>query len=159
MVEQKARSGDRLVSRNKRAYFDYEIGECVEAGVVLIGSEVRSLRESAADLTDAWILFDSRNEAWLKGVRIPSMKHATFAHAEKRDRKLLLKAKQIEHLKGKVEREGMTMVATRCFFRGGYVKIEVALARGKKEYDKRHAVKEREAQRETRAAILHGRNR
>jgi SsrA-binding protein len=145
--------GDRMISRNRRAYFDYEIGTSYEAGLVLIGSEVRALRDRASDLTDTWVDIDMRGEAWLKGMRIPELMHAAFAHQEKRPRKLLLHAEQIKTLRCKVEAEGMTIVATRCYFKAGRVKVEVALARGKKMHDKRNAMREREADREARAAI------
>jgi SsrA-binding protein len=149
----KKEGGDRVIARNRRAHFDYEIGTSYEAGVVLIGSEVRALRDRAADLTDTWVEIDARGEAWIKGMRIPELAHAAFAHQEKRPRKLLLHAEQIATLRNKIEAEGMTIVATKCYFRDGRVKLEIALARGKKSYDKRHALRERESEREARAAI------
>lgn len=149
----KPASNDRLISRNKRAAFDYELGERFEAGLVLIGSEARSLREHAADLRDAWVDVDPRGEAWVKGLKIQELHHAAFAHEEKRPRKLLLHAAEIDKLRGKLEAEGMTLVVTQCYFKQGRVKIEVAVARGKKKYDKRHAERERQATREAQAAI------
>jgi len=146
-------SNDRLISKNKRASFDYELGERLEAGLVLIGSEARSLREHSADLRDAWVDVDSRGEAWVKGLKIPELHHAAYGHDEKRPRKLLLRAAQIEKLRGKVEAEGMTLIVTQCYFKQGRVKIEIALARGKKNYDKRHALKEKQATREAEAAM------
>ena len=146
-------SGDRLISKNRRAQFDYELGDKYEAGIVLIGSEARSLREHAADLRDAWVDIDTRNEAWVKGLKIPEMSHAAFGHEEKRPRKLLLHADQIQKLRGKLEAEGMTLIVTQCYFKQGRAKIELAVARGKKKYDKRRTVKEREATREAQAAI------
>jgi SsrA-binding protein len=148
-----ASSSDRLVSKNRRAQFDYELGDRYEAGLVLIGSEARSLREHAADLRDAWVDIDARNEAWVKGLKIPEMAHAAFGHDEKRPRKLLLHSDQIRKLRAKLEAEGMTLVVTQCYFKQGRVKLEVAVARGKKKYDKRRTVKEREATREAQAAI------
>ncbi len=145
--------GDRVISRNRRAHYDYEIGTCYEAGLVLIGSEVRAMRDRAADLTDTWVDIDMRGEAWLKGMRIPELAHAAFAHQEKRPRKLLLHAEQIKTLRNKKEAEGMTIVATQCYFRDGRVKVEVAIARGKKSHDKRQALRERETEREARDAI------
>jgi SsrA-binding protein len=146
-------SNDRIISRNKRASFDYELGERFEAGLVLIGSEARSLRAHSADLRDAWVDVDLRGQAWVKGLKIPELNHAAFGHEEKRPRKLLLHSAQIERLRGKVQAEGMTLVVTQCYFKQGRVKIEIALARGKKKYDKRHAEKERMATREAQAAI------
>jgi len=145
--------GDKLISKNRRAQFDYELGDRYEAGLVLIGSEARSLRDHAADLRDAWVDIDAHNEAWVKGMKIPEMTHAAFAHEEKRPRKLLLHSEQINKLRGKLEAEGMTLIVTQCYFKQGRAKIEIAVARGKKNYDKRRTVKEREATREAQAAI------
>jgi SsrA-binding protein len=146
-------AGDRVVSKNRRATFDYELGERLEAGLVLIGSEVRALRDKSADLSDTWVDIDSHGEAWLKGMRIPPLMHAAFAHNEKRDRKLLLHARELEHLKRKIEADGMTIVATQCHFKGGRVKVEIALAKGRKTHDKRHALREKVANAEARNAI------
>jgi SsrA-binding protein len=144
---------DRVVARNKRAFFDYEVGETVEAGLVLTGSEVRSLRVNGAGLTDAWIDIDQRGEAWVKGMRIPPLPHAAFGHEERRTRKLLLHTEQIAELRSGKERDGMTLVATQCYFKNNHAKLEVALARGKRKHDKRDAVRAREADREAQAAM------
>jgi SsrA-binding protein len=152
-----AEQGDRLVSKNKRAFFDYEISDTFEAGMALIGSEVRSLRQHSADLTDAWVDIDHRGEAWVKGMRIPPLVHAAFGHADTRARKLLLHREQIERLRGLVERDGMTLIATKCYFKNNRAKLEVAVARGKKKYDKRQTIKNKEADREATAAIRRGR--
>src|SRR5678815_2519183 len=149
--------GDRLVSKNRRAFFDYDVGDTFEAGLVLIGSEVRSLREGSADLTDAWVDIDSRGEAWVKGLRIPPLKHAAFGHEERRPRKLLLHREQIDRLRGANERDGMTLIVTKCYFKENRAKIEVAEARGRKKYDKRQALRERDADKEARVAIGRGR--
>jgi SsrA-binding protein len=146
-------SGDRIIAKNRRAQFDYELGERYEAGLVLIGSEAKSLRQHTADLRDAWVDIDPRNEAWVKGLKIPEIAHAAFGHDEKRPRKLLLHSEQIEKLRGKLEAEGMTLVVTQCYFKEGRAKVEIAVAKGKKLYDKRRTVKEREATREAQAAI------
>jgi SsrA-binding protein len=154
---QKQKGGDRLISKNRRAHFDYEIGDTIEAGLVLLGSEVRSLREGAADLTDAWVDVDGRGEAWVKNMRIPPMKHAAFAHEERRARKLLLHEAQIERLRSGTDRDGQTIVCTKCYLKNNRVKLEVALARGKKQYDKRQTERSREATREAQAAMRRGR--
>ena len=120
---------------------------------MLIGSEVRSLRENGADLRDAWVDIDLRGEAWVKGLRIPVLKHAAFGHEERRARKLLLHTAQIDRLKSAIERDGMTIVATKCYFKKNRAKLEVAVARGKKQHDKRRALRERDAEREARAAM------
>lgn len=148
----KADFGDRLVAKNRRARFDYELLDSFEAGLVLIGSEVRALREGSADLSDAWVEIQ-RGEAYIKGLRIPTLKHAAFAHEEKRVRKLLLRGSQIEEIRAALERERMTIVATKLYFKNGRAKVEIATARGKKVHDKRHAIKERDATREARQAI------
>ena len=142
-----------LVSKNRRAHFDYELGDRYEAGVVLLGSEVRSLRENPADLSDAWVDVQS-GEAMVKGLRIPKLVHAAYAHAdETRPRKLLLHKSEIERLYEAATRERMTLVVTRLYFKQGRVKVELAVARGKQKYDKRQALKERDADREARNAM------
>lgn len=148
----KADYADRVVAVNRRARFDYELGATYEAGLVLIGSEVRALRESSADLTDAWVDV-ARGEAWVKGLRVPTLKHAAFAHEEKRPRKLLLHKSQIEELERAKDRERMTLVTTKLYFKAGRAKIEVAVARGKKSHDKRQTLRERDAAKEARDAI------
>jgi SsrA-binding protein len=150
-------AGDRLVAKNRRAYFDYEVGETFEAGLALVGSEVRSLREGGANLTDAWVDIDQRGQAWVKGMRIPPLDHAAFGHEERRTRKLLLHAHEIDQLRGAIDREGMTLIVTKCYFKHNRAKLEFAVARGKKKYDKRQALKDREATREARQATRRGR--
>src|SRR5688572_11299870 len=150
--EQK-KSPDRVIATNRRAHFNYELTDSYEAGVALIGSEARSLRERAADLTDAWVDIDPSFQAWVKGMRIPPMQHAAFGHEERRTRRLLLHAEQIARLKAAVERDGMTIVVTKCYFKQGRVKLEIRLAKGRKTHDKRHAIKDREADREARQAM------
>lgn len=151
--------GDRLVARNRRASYDYELGDTYEAGLVLIGSEVRALRTGSADLSDAWVRLGRAGEAWLEGMRIPPLNHAAFGHEERRPRKLLLHAEQIERLRTAVEKDGLTVVATKCYFKTNRAKVEVALARGKKKYDKRQATRTKDAEREARQAIRRGRDR
>jgi SsrA-binding protein len=145
--------GVKLIASNRRARFNYELFDSYEAGVSLIGSEARSLRERAADLTDAWVDIDGQNQAWVKGMRIPALKHAAFGHEEQRMRRLLLHAEEIARLRAAVERDGMTAVVTKCYFKRGRVKLEIRLARGKKRHDKRQAIKSREASREAEMAM------
>jgi SsrA-binding protein len=153
----KPNSGDRLVVRNRRAGYDYQLFDTYEAGVVLLGSEVRALRAGTADLSDAWVDIDKSGEAWIKNLRIPPWPHAAFGHEERRPRKLLLQRAQIERLRGAVERDGMTLIATKCYFKNRRAKLEIALARGKKKHDKRQSVRAREAEREARVAMRRGR--
>ncbi|HEY2408877.1 MAG TPA: SsrA-binding protein SmpB [Polyangiaceae bacterium] len=150
-------SGDKLVSKNRRAYFDYDVEETLEAGLVLIGSEVRALREGPANLVEAWVDVDRRGEAWVKGMRIATLKHAAFGHEEVRPRKLLMHREQLDRLKGSVERDGMTLIVTKCYFKSNRAKVEIALARGKKKHDKRQALREKDASREAQAAMRRGR--
>jgi SsrA-binding protein len=156
VAKEKEKPGEKLIVRNKRATFDYELGERFEAGIALIGSEVKMLRAGVADLTDSWCAIE-QGEAYLKGVNIPEMPGAAFGHEAKRSRKLLLHAREIEQLGRAIGREGMTVAATRLYFKDGKVKVELALAKGKKKADKRHSIKEKDAEREAKVAISRGR--
>ena len=146
-------AGERLIARNRRARHNYELGDRYEAGLVLIGSEARSLRINGADLSDAWVDIDRRGEAWVKGLRIPVVEHAAFGHAERRQRKVLLHSEEIQRLRAGIERGGMTVIATKCYFTRNRAKVTVALARGKRKHDKRQAIRERDAAREAQQAI------
>ena len=145
--------------RNRRARFEYELGETFEAGIALIRERGQDAPGNGkADLGDSWCAIE-QGEAWLKGVNIPEMPGAAFGHEAKRARKLLLNRSEIEEIQRALTRDGMTVAATRLYFKDGRVKVEIALAKGKKMADKREAVKEREAERETRAAMARGRRR
>lgn len=149
---------DRVVARNRRASFDYELGKTWEAGLVLVGTEVRALRENTGDLTDAWV--DIRNgEAYVLGMRIPGLVHVRLGHEEKRTRKLLLNREEIDEMQDAAERERCTLVATKLYFKQGRAKLEVTLAKGKKQHDKRQALRERDAAKEARDAIRKGKGR
>ena len=156
MAKEKEKPGVKLIVKNRRASFDYELTDKLEAGIALIGSEVKMLRSGSADLSDAWCAIE-RGEAFLKGMNIPVMPGAAFGHEAKRARKLLLHKNEIEQLERGVARDGMTIVATRLYFKDGRVKVEIALAKGKRSEDKRESIKAREAEREARAAIARGR--
>jgi SsrA-binding protein len=149
---------DRLVARNRRASFDYELGQSYEAGLSLIGSEARALREQTADLTDAWVDIQS-GQAWVKGLRIPTLHHAAFAHEEKRPRKLLLHRAELEKLTIALERDRMTLVATKLYFKTGRAKLEICVAKGKKTHDKRQSLRDRDAAKEARDAIRQSKGR
>jgi SsrA-binding protein len=143
---------DRIVARNRRASFNYELGRTWEAGLVLVGSEVRSLRENTGDLTDAWV--DIRNgEAFVIGMRIPPLTHVRLLQDEKRPRKLLLHQAEIAEMQDALERERCTLVATKLYFKKGRAKLEVTIGRGKKQHDKRQTLRERDAAKEARDAI------
>lgn len=156
MAKEKEKPGEKLIVRNRRASFDYELGERYEAGLVLIGSEVKMLRVGSADLTDAWCSV-RRGEAYLEGVNIPVLPGAAFGHEAKRPRKLLLHTREIEDIERAIARDGMTITAVRLYFKDGNVKAELALAKGKKSPDKREAMKTKDAEREARVAIARGR--
>jgi len=155
-VTAKEASDEKLIVRNRRAGYEYELSERFEAGLVLIGTEVKMMRDGKADLSDAWGQVVG-GEVFLHGMNVPEMPGAAFGHVAKRSRKLLLHTSEIEQLKKAVEREGMTIAATRLYFKKGRVKVELALAKGKKQADKRETVKRREAEMEARAAIGRGR--
>jgi SsrA-binding protein len=149
VAKEKVRPGETLIARNKRASFDYALGDRFEAGVVLKGSEVKMLRMGKADLTDSFCAV-YRGEAFLEGVSIAAMASAAFGHIPKGARKLLLHRREISLIGLAIAREGMTAVATRLYFKGGLVKVEIALARGKKIYDKRETIRAQDAEREAR---------
>ncbi len=143
------RAGDRTVATNRRARHDYDVLETFECGIVLQGSEVKSLRDGKAQLSDAYARVDD-GELWLFGMHIPPWQFATGfgAHDPDRKRKLLLHRAQIDELTGKTTQQALTLVPLSLYFRDGKAKIQLALARGRKLYDKRHAIAERDAQRE-----------
>jgi SsrA-binding protein len=141
-----------VVATNRRATFDYELITRYEAGISLLGSEVKMLRQGKADLTDGWVSVD-RGEAFLRGVNIPVMQGSPYSHEAKRTRKLLLNMREIEQLMSGTTREGMTVTVTKLYFKNGKLKAEIALARGKKTYDKRESLKEKDAEREAKQAM------
>ena len=144
----------RVVAQNRRARFNYEIGETFEAGIALTGTEVKALRGGKATIAESYA--DARgNEIWLVNANIPEyLQGGRFNHAPKRVRKLLLHRRQIDKLMGAVEREGMTLVPLKLYFNEkGRAKVELALARGKKAHDKRETIKRKDIDRETRQAV------
>jgi SsrA-binding protein len=148
MAEKKERAF-KVVADNRRARFNYEIGEVVEAGIALTGTEVKSLRQGKATIAESYA--DARaGEVWLVNANIPEYLEANrFNHAPKRPRKLLLHKRQISKLAAAVEREGMTLVPLKMYFNErGRAKIEIAVARGKKLHDKRETERKRSWERE-----------
>ena len=157
--EKRAEPDVQVVARNRRAGFDFTIEERIEAGLVLQGSEVKSLRAGNANLADAYAQ-PRGEELWLVNCRIGEYdKAGPFGHAPVRDRKLLLSRAQIDKLGGKVERAGYTLIPTQLYFRGGWAKVELALARGRTHEDRRGAIAERESKREMDRAMVRGRRR
>lgn len=135
--------------RNKRASFDYELLDKLVAGIILTGTEIKSIREGKASLVDSYCYF-SNGELWAKGIHIAEYKFGTYHnHEEKRDRKLLLNKKELQKWERKTQEGGLTIVATRLFLNErGLAKLEIALAKGKKQYDKRESLKYKDAKRE-----------
>lgn len=146
-------TGEKLIASNKKARHEYEIISTEEAGLVLTGSEVKSLRMGRASLVDGYVFFD-RGEAWLDAAYIPEYLNGSWTnHAPRRKRKLLLHRHQIDRFESKTREGGMTVVPLRLYFLNGRAKVEVALARGKKEYDKRQTLRERQHRLEAERAI------
>jgi SsrA-binding protein len=141
------------IAENRKAYHDYHLLETFEAGVALLGTEVKAIREGRVNLRDSFARVDD-GEVFLYNVHISPYSHRGYAdHEPLRRRKLLLHRHEILKLIGKTVEKGMTLVPVRMYFKNGRVKVAVGLAKGKKEYDKRETIKRREADRETRAAI------
>lgn len=139
---------NRDITVNRRARHDFIIEETVEAGMVLVGSEVKALREGKANLKDGYGQIE-RGELWLSNAHISPYDPASqFGHEPTRKRKLLLHRHEIARLHGKVKERGFTLIPLRLYFKNGRAKVELALARGKKRYDKRAAIREREVRRE-----------
>ena len=140
--------GPLVVATNRKARHDYHIVETIECGVVLVGTEVKALREGKASLVDAYATIDE-GEVWLRGLHIPeySMGHWTN-HSPRRVRKLLLHRREIDSLLGKVRDGNATLIPLQLYFVSGRMKVELALARGKQEYDKRQDIKRRTEERE-----------
>lgn len=143
------RGGQRLVADNRKARFNYEIGETFEAGIVLVGTEVKSLRSGKINIGESYAAED-QGELWLVNADIPEYDKAhQFNHERRRPRKLLLARRQINKLLGAIQREGMTVVPLRLYFNPrGRAKLEIALAKGKKLHDKRETEKARDWQRD-----------
>ncbi|ORT95198.1 SsrA-binding protein SmpB [Frankia sp. B2] len=141
-------TGRRLIAQNKRARHDYDILDTYEAGLVLRGTEVKALRAGRASLVDGFAQIND-GEIWLHNVHIPEYTEGTWTnHAPRRKRKMLLHRAEIEKLVGKTQEGGLTLVPLSLYWKDGRAKIEIALARGRKSYDKRHAIAERDAARE-----------
>jgi SsrA-binding protein len=145
--------GIKIIATNRRAYHDFTIGESWEAGVALTGTEVKSLRAGKCNLSDGWVDIDGFI-ATLRDVHISHYTHGNIMnHDEKRPRQLLLSKKELGKIQRAIEAEGMTCVATKIYLRGQRVKVEIALAKGKKLHDKRASNKEREANRSMQRAL------
>jgi SsrA-binding protein len=141
-------SGVKVVARNRRARFEFDLLEKVEAGIVLTGTEVKSLRNGKASLEESYASID-RDEAWLHGCDIPEYTQANrMNHKPKRPRKLLLHRREIDKLISKASEKGYTLVPLQIYFKNGMAKVEISIARGRKLYDKRDALKKQDARRD-----------
>jgi SsrA-binding protein len=143
----------QTIADNRKAHHDYHLLETFEAGVALLGTEVKSIREGGANLRDSFARIES-GEVWIYNVHISPYRNRGYSdHDPKRRRKLLLHRQEIRKLIGKTVERGMTLVPVRMYLKNGRVKVAISLAKGKKEHDKRETIKRREADRETRAAV------
>lgn len=148
-----------MIATNRRARHDYHIDDVFEAGLVLTGTEVKALRMGRAQLVDGYVAIDD-GEAWLEAVHIPEYSQGNWTnHAPRRKRKLLLHREEIIKLAHKTREKGFTIVPLQLYFSDGRAKVEIAVARGKKEYDKRHALREQQDRREAERAMSHRANR
>ncbi|GAB2741674.1 SsrA-binding protein SmpB [Streptomyces bullii] len=140
--------GRKLIAQNKKARHDYHIIDTYEAGLVLTGTEVKSLRQGRASLVEGFVQMDG-HEAWLHNVHVPEYSQGTWTnHSARRKRKLLLHRAELDKLEAKAQETGHTIVPLSLYFRDGRAKIEIALAKGKKEYDKRQTLREKQDRRE-----------
>jgi SsrA-binding protein len=150
-----AEGGIKVIATNRRARFDYSIEETFEAGLSLLGSEVKSLRAGGADLKDGYGVVEG-TQAWLVGIRISPYQFAREGgHDPERTRKLLLHRRQIERIRGKLDQKGLTLIPLRLYFRQGKAKVEMGLAKGKARHDKRETIRRRQAEREMQRAMRH----
>ncbi|WP_165985673.1 SsrA-binding protein SmpB [Streptomyces sp. YIM 98790] len=152
-------TGRKLIAQHKKARHDYHILDTYECGLVLTGTEVKSLRQGRASLVDGFAQIVD-GEAWLYNVHIPEYAQGTWTnHSARRKRKLLMHRSEIDKLTGKLQETGLTLVPLSLYFKEGRAKVEIGLARGKKEYDKRQALRERQDRREAERAVSAARRR
>ncbi|MEW1635844.1 SsrA-binding protein SmpB [Streptomyces sp. NPDC093801] len=145
--------GRKLIAQNKKARHDYAIIDTYECGIVLTGTEVKSLRQGRASLVDGFVSVESR-EVWMYNVHVPEYSQGTWTnHSARRKRKLLMHREEIDKLERKAEESGHTVVPLALYFKDGRAKVEIALAKGKKEYDKRQTLREKQDTRETQRTI------
>jgi SsrA-binding protein len=148
-----------LIVKNRRATFDYDIEDRYEAGIVLTGSEVKSMRAGKVDVVDSYVQVE-RGEAWLRQLFVAPFEQASaFPHETRRSRKLLLHVREIEAMHQALKRGGYTVVPMRLYFKGGRVKVELGVGKGKKSYDKRASIAKKDADREARVAVREGARR
>jgi SsrA-binding protein len=145
--------GEKVIATNRKAFFNYEVLDRAEAGVALLGTEVKSIREGGLNFRDAYVDFRG-GELFLVGCRIGPYSHGNLMnHPDERDRKLLLHKREILKIGGKATEKGFTILPLKAYFKKGRVKLEIGLARGKKAHDKRESIKRKDIERETRQAV------
>ena len=155
MVKKGSETGIQIKATNRKALRDYEIEEKLEAGIVLVGSEIKSIREGRASLREAYATIDG-GEMWLHDMNIsPYVQASHFGHDPTRVRKLLLHKDEIKRLTGRITEKGYTLVPVRLYIKDGKAKVELGLARGKRQYDKRREIARKDADREIERAIRH----
>lgn len=153
MAKKRTEEGIKIIAQNRKARFDYHVEWSFEAGMVLTGSEVKSLREGRASLSDSYAII-KEGECFLLNAHIAQYQPAAYLnHEPKRTRKLLLHAGEIARLTGKLNERGFTLIPLKLYFKKGKAKVELGLCKGKRKYDKRAAIKKREADREVRRAV------
>ena len=141
---QKTKNGLKIISNNRKAKFNFFFTEFIEAGIVLYGSEVKSLRDGRANISESYA-FDNKGEIYLVNSHIPSYKESSYNdHIPNRNRKLLLNKKEINKLIGRIHRDGYTLIPTKLYFKRGKAKVEIAVGKWKKQYDKRQALKRKD---------------
>ena len=146
--------GIKIIAKNRRAHYDYFIHETYEAGLVLLGTEVKSLGAGKAQINEAFVTIDQPGEAWIHQMHIAHYEHGNrHNHPETRKRKLLLHKKEIAAIRDRVQRESLTIIALKVYFKRSHAKVEIGLAKGKKHFDKREAMKAKESDRQIRRAI------
>ncbi|MEU8551190.1 SsrA-binding protein SmpB [Streptomyces roseoverticillatus] len=159
MAKDKKETGRKLVAQNKKARHDYHLLDTYECGMVLTGTEVKSLRQGRSSLVDGFVQIDG-GEAWLHNAHIPEYTQGTWTnHSARRKRKLLMHRAEIDKLDSKSQETGHTIVPLAIYFKEGRAKVEIALAKGKKEYDKRQTLREKQDTRESNRAIAAARRR
>ena len=147
-------TGRKLVASNRKARHDYHLDDTFEAGIALMGTEVKALRAGRASLVDGFVSVDDGGEAWLENVHIPEYSQGTWTnHAPRRRRKLLLHRSEILRLQQATREKGMTIVPLSLYFKDGRAKVEIAVARGKRQYDKRQTLREQQDRREAERAM------
>lgn len=152
MAKNARKDAQRDIAQNRRAFHEYEMVERYEAGIVLMGSEVKGLRERGATIRDAYAQVQ-RGEVFLLGLHIPEYFNARFGHEPTRTRKLLLHRREIEKIQAGLNEKGLSLIPIRLYFSDGRAKVELGLGRGKRQYDKRRAIADREAKRDAERAM------